>query len=200
LNPAVPVTRTTDTEAELDFSKLRTGEIVAPLSGIALFVILFLDWVGAEDSDEGLSGWDYLGGDVTGFLVFLAIGLSVTLGVLAAADRRNPIGSWPWGGPTAALGLLAFDIVLWRFFTVPEGGELGVGLFLGLLAAAGIAAGGYLTLREGGIDPLGIGGGSSTATTRQATTRETSSASSRRVAKKKPAAKRKAAAKRRAAR
>jgi hypothetical protein len=184
----------------LDFSKLRTGEIVAPLSGIALFVILFLDWVGAEDSDEGLSGWDYLGGDVTGFLVFLAIAFSLYLGGMAAAGRRNPLGNWPWGGPTTALGILAFDIVLWRFFTVPEGGELAVGLFLGLLAAAGIAVGGYMTLRDGGVDPLGIGGRSSTATTRQATAPGTSSTASRPAPKKKPAAKKKAAAKRRAAR
>lgn len=190
----------------MDFSKLRTGEIVAPLSGIALFVFLFLDWVGAEDSDEGLSGWDYLGGDVTGFLVFLAIGLSLFLGAAAASGRRNPIGSWPWGGPTTVLGVLSFDIVLWRLFTVPEGGELSIGIFLGLLAAAGLAVGGYLTMREGGVDPLATTSGG-TATRPAATggsSATTSSATTKRAATKKPAAKKRAAkksaAKKRAAR
>jgi hypothetical protein len=176
----------------LDFSKLRTGEIVASLSGIGLFVFLFFDWVGIDGSDAGDSGWDYLGGDTTGFIVFLAAILAVTLGLLAAAGRRRPIGSWPWGGPTTALGVLAFDIVVWRLFTVPEGQGLDVGIFFGLAAAAGIAAGGYLTLREGGIDLLA--GSDSSATTRRRP------AATKPAAKKKAAAKRKPAASRRSAR
>ena len=168
----------------MDASKLRTGEITAALGGLALFIILFFNWVGAEGSDEGLSGWDYLGGDVTGFIVFLAATVAMTLGVLASLERRRPMGNWPWGGPTTALGVLAFDIVIWRLFTVPDGGELKVGIFLGLIAAGAIAVGGYLTLREGGRDLLAGG----------APARRSSGATTTKAVAKKPAAKRKAKA------
>jgi hypothetical protein len=170
---------------------MRTGELVASLGGVALFVVLFFDWIGAEGSDEGVSGWDYLGADVTGFLVFLAAITAVTLGIGAATGRRNPLFGWRWGGPTTVLGALAFDVALWRMFTVPDGGELSIGIFLGLIAAAAVTAGGYMTLQDGGSDPLGIGGGSSpTATTARAT------ATKKPAAKRKPAAKGKAAARR----
>jgi hypothetical protein len=102
--------------------------------------------------------------------------------------------------------VLAFDIALWRLFTVPEGGELSIGIFLGLLAAGAIAVGGYMTLQEDGNDPLGVGGGDpGTATTRVASTPATASrtgGSTRTTSAKKPAAKgaRKPAAKRTAKR
>ena len=181
---------------------MRTGEITASLGGIALFVFLFFDWVGAKgDSDAGLSGWDYLGTDVTGFLVFLAAIIAVSLGTGAALGRRNRLFGKPFGGPTTVLGALAFDIVVWRLFTVPPGGELAFGIFLGLIAAAAITVGGYMTLQDGGIDPLGIGGGGgSTATTRQAgagaTTSSRAAATTRTAPAKKPAAKKRAAKKR----
>jgi hypothetical protein len=182
---------------------MRTGEITASLGGIALFVFLFFDWIGAKgDSDAGLSGWDYLGTDVTGFLVFLAAILAVSLGTGAALGRRNKLFGKPFGGPTTVLGALAFDIVVWRLFTVPPGGELAFGIFLGLIAAAAITVGGYMTLQDGGIDPLGIGGaGGSTATTRQAstaavTTSSRATAPTRSAPAKKPAAKKRAAKKR----
>ncbi len=193
----------------MDFSKLRTGEIVASLGGIALFVILFFDWVGAEGSDEGLSGWDYLGGDITGFIVFLAATIWIPLVLGASRDRRDGLFGMPWGGPTTLLGVLAFDILVWRLFTVEGvvgiGGELEFGIFLGLLAAAAIAAGGYLTMAEGGFDPLGLGEGArsttaaSTAPTRPVTATKPAakpSAARKGAAKKKPAAKRTAARKR----
>lgn len=168
----------------MDSSNLRTGEITAALGGVALFVILFFDWI------DGFSGWDYLGIDVTGFIVFLTAITAVTLGVLAALDRRNAPFGWAWGGPTTVLGVLAFDIVVWRMFANGDA-DLAVGIFLGLIATAAIAAGGYMTLQDGGRDPLGIGGGPSATTTRVSAG---STTATRSAPKKKAAAKRKAAA------
>ncbi len=178
----------------MDFGKLRTGEIVASIGGIALFIVLFFDWIGAEGSDEGVSGWDYLGADVTGFIVFLAVLVSLWLGIGAALGLRNPLFGTTWGGPTTVLGVLAFDIALWRMFTVPDGGELSIGIFLGMIAAAAVTAGGYMTLQDGGSDPLGIGG-TSKATTRSAssggaTTTSRATTSTPATTRKKPAAKR----------
>jgi hypothetical protein len=208
----------------LDFSKLRTGEIVASLGGVALFVFMFFDWFatdidvpaagqsapGFDDVSHGVvakadqptvDGWDALGGDVTGFIVFLAAILAITIGVLALTNRRRGIGGAPWGGPTTAFGVLAFDIIVWRMFAIPPpSDELKAGVFLGLLAAAAIVAGGYMILREGGLDLLASGGSSRSSGSSRTTTTKKAAAKRKPKAKAKPAAKRRATSSRRSAR
>ncbi len=131
----------------MDFSRLRRGEQIAGIGGIALFVFLFFDWF------SGISGWDSLGGDVTGFVVALAAVVAVEFAVLAAMGKRLNVGL-PRGGITFALGCLAVLIILWRVISVPEGAEVDFGYFLGLAAAIAIAVGALLALREDGWEPL----------------------------------------------
>lgn len=138
----------------MDSSRLRTGEIVAGIAGIALFVFLFFDWfaAGEEGFDTGgVSGWDGLGTDVTGFIVFLAAVAGPALALLAMSGQRFNVPA-PRGAGTAALGLLTVAIIVWRIFANP--GDLKVGLFLGLAAAIALAAGALLALREDGIEAL----------------------------------------------
>jgi hypothetical protein len=138
----------------LDSSRLRTGEMVAGIAGIALFVFLFFDWfsAGVEGFDTGgVSGWDGLGTDVTGFIVFLAAVAGPALALLAMSGQRFNVPA-PRGAGTAALGLLTVAIIVWRIFANP--GDLKVGLFLGLAAAIAIAAGALMALREDGIEAL----------------------------------------------
>jgi hypothetical protein len=138
----------------LDSSRLRTGEIVAGIAGIALFVFLFFDWfsAGVEGFDTGgVSGWDGLGTDVTGFIVFLAAVAGPALALLAMSGQRFNVPA-PRGAGTAALGLLTVAIIVWRIFANP--GDLKVGLFLGLAAAIAIAGGALMALREDGIEAL----------------------------------------------
>jgi hypothetical protein len=135
----------------LDTQRLRQGEIVAGIGGLALFIFLFLDWFGL--GDDGVSGWDSLGGDVTGFIVALTAISGIVLGALAAAGSRLNIPI-PRGGVTAALGWLTVGIILWRILATPEGADIKFGLFLGLAAAIAIAVGATLVLREDGYEPL----------------------------------------------
>jgi hypothetical protein len=138
----------------LDSSRLGTGEMVAGIGGVALFVFLFFDWFsagGAFDEGGGISGWDGLGGDFSGFVVALTSVAGATLAVLAMAGRRVNIPV-PRGGVTAALGTLSVLIILWRFFANP--GDLKIGIFLGLAAAVAIAVGAVMALREDGVEPL----------------------------------------------
>jgi len=135
----------------LDSSRLRTGEIVAGIAGIALFVSLFFDWFSGNGFIGDLSGWDALGGDVTGFIVALTSVSGVVLAWLAMSGQKVNIPA-PRGSMTAALGSLSVLIILWRFFANP--GDLKVGIFLGLIAAAAIAAGALMSLREDGWEPL----------------------------------------------
>jgi hypothetical protein len=134
----------------LDFSRLKQGEIIAGLGGIALFIFLFLDWFGAGDA--GISGWDSLG-DPSGLIVFLAAVVAVKLAGLAAMGRRLNIGLQR-GVITTTIGWLAVVTIIWRIFATPEGADIKFGLILGLAAALAITLGAYMALRENGFEPV----------------------------------------------
>jgi hypothetical protein len=179
----------------LDFSRLRTGEIVAGVGGLALFVFLFFDWFGggAEVSGSvlngtavithpGVSGWDALT-DLPGFLIILAGIAGIKLAGLTAIGKRI---NWPLqrGVFTLWLGWLATALVLWRM--VAGSPELKIGIFLGLAAVVTVWVGAWLALREDGYEPLpDVPGGRTKATT--ATAAATAPAKTK--AKAKPKAK-----------
>ena len=152
----------------MDSSRLRTGELVAGIGGLALFVFLFFDWFGggaevtgsvvngtATLSHPGISGWDALV-DLPGFLIILAGVSGMALAYLAAAGQRVnlPVRR---GATTAALGVLAVLLILWRMFAGSP--TLKVGIFLGLAAAIAITAGALMALAEDGFQPLVAAGG-----------------------------------------
>jgi hypothetical protein len=160
----------------LDFARLRTGEIVAAIGGIALLVIMFLPWfelvtggeiqtetieiapgveeeipTGGTEVDDSASAWDSLQ-SFDGFLIALAAVAGIALGVLAAAGRRLNLGPLPRGGAAWVLGSLATALILWRLFANPA--DLKYGIFLALPAAVAIAVGALLALYDDGYRPL----------------------------------------------
>jgi hypothetical protein len=166
------VARTGTRRIVLDFSRLRNGEIVAAVGGLALFSFMFFDWFGGgveiaattQDvpgigevpsgttvEESGLSAWDALS-DFSGFLIALSAVSGVALGGLAASGQRLNLGGIPRGAGTAALGSLAVLLILWRFLANP--GDLKIGIFLGLAAAVAVAVGALMALREDGFEPL----------------------------------------------
>jgi hypothetical protein len=166
LNPALKPS----TEADLDSSRLRTGELVAGVGGALLFVFLFFDWFGGGGFTGNLNGWDGLGSDVTGFIVALTSVAGVALALLALSGQRVNV-PLPRGGVTALLASLSVAIILWRFFANP--GDLKVGIFLGLAATVAIAVGALMALREDGIEPLvTVPGGRTRASSATAPTAE----------------------------
>jgi hypothetical protein len=154
----------------LDSSRLRTGELVAGIGGLALFVSLFFDWFGGGGFEGNLDGWDGLGADFTGYIVALTSVAGMALALLAMTEQRVNV-PLPRGGVTVLLGSLSVGIILWRFFANP--GDLKVGIFLGLAAAVSIAAGAIMALREDGVEPLvSVPGGRTTAASADAPTAE----------------------------
>jgi hypothetical protein len=153
----------------LDSSRLRTGEIVAGIGGVALFVFLFFDWFGggpevsgslvngtATLSHPGISGWDALT-DLPGFLIILSGVSGIALAYLAAAGQRVNIPVRR-GAITALLGVLAVLLILWRMFAGSP--TLKIGVFLGLAAAIAITAGALMALQEDGFEPfVAVAGG-----------------------------------------
>ncbi|HEX5821474.1 MAG TPA: hypothetical protein VFY30_06890 [Solirubrobacterales bacterium] len=199
-------------EADLDSSRLRTGEIVAGIGGVALFVFLFFDWFGggaevsgslvngtAVLSHPGISGWDALI-DLPGFLIILSGVSGIALAYLAMAGQRVNIPVRR-GVVTALLGTLAILLILWRM--VAGSPTLKIGVFLGLAAAIAITAGALMALGEDGFAPLvAVAGGRTRAASASApaakkpAARSGSKAKSSSSTKKKPSASRSSTTKR----
>ena len=88
--------------------------------------------------------------DFTDLILLLAVLVSVGLAAmtLAGASASLPVAG---SALTCGVGALAFLFVLYRTIDPPaEGLEREIGLYLGLLATAGIAVGGYLGMQEEG--------------------------------------------------
>lgn len=151
----------------MELDRLSIGEKIAAVSGVLLFVFMFFDWYGVEVSGVGgftgsISGaggsaWDAL--DV--IPIFLMLAIVVALGVaivrLTDADLEPPVSM---NAVVAALGGLAVLLILYRIVDKPGGGDFGgvavgltlkPGIFLALIAAAGIAYGGWSAMREEGL-------------------------------------------------
>ncbi len=147
--------------------RLRRGEGIAAISGLLLFVFMFLTWYGSEVSGQageiryegagaGGSAWQTL----EWIPLFLLLAIVVAIG--AAALRAVGSGWKPAiapGAAVAALGGLATLLIGFRILVPPSFGTLGgvevdatlsLGVFLGLAAALGIAYGGYRAMGEEG--------------------------------------------------
>lgn len=147
----------------MDTSKVSPGEMIAAVSALALFIILFLPWYGI-DSVEGI-GVGGLGGSLSAWeafsfvdiLLFLACIVVIGL-VVARAASATPDLPQPPATIIAAAGALALLLVLFRLIFAPgldTGGvdidvDMGrkIGVFLGLIASAGIAYGGWRAKNE----------------------------------------------------
>ena len=147
--------------------RLRAGEVIYLVAAILLFVFMFFTWFGAEIS--GSAGTIKFGGTGSGgdawqtlevIPVFLMLAIAVAIG---AAILRLSRSEWkpavPPGAAVCACGLLASALILFRIVFPPGFGEFGgvtvdatleAGVFLGLLAALGIAYGGWRAMAEEG--------------------------------------------------
>jgi uncharacterized membrane protein YhaH (DUF805 family) len=150
----------------MELDRLSTGEKVSAVSAVLLFIFMFFDWFGAKvegvpgfsgSVEAGGSAWDAL--DVIPIFLMLAIVAAIAVAVirLTDADVEPPVSM---NSIVAVLGGLAVLLILYRIIDPPGGGDaiagvgiditLKLGIFLGLLAAAGIAYGGYSAMREEG--------------------------------------------------
>lgn len=150
----------------MEADRLSTGEKVSAVSAILLFVFTFFDWFGVEVSGvEGFSGtvsgaggsaWDAL--DLIPIFLMLTIVVAIGVAVIRLTDADfEPAISL--NSVVAVLGGISVLLILFRIVSPPGfesfGGveidtTLKIGIFLGLIAAAGIAYGGYSAMREEG--------------------------------------------------
>jgi hypothetical protein len=146
----------------MDVNRLNTGEKLAGAAGIALLLIMFIfDWFtvdvggGFADVSVGGNAWETM--ELIRFVLLLASFSGIALAIAAASQSQVdlPIAL---SAITAGLGLLAVVLVIFRIISPPDGGAgefgidigRGIGVFLGLIAAGGVAAGGWLAMQEEG--------------------------------------------------
>ena len=146
----------------MEVDRLSTGEKISAVSAIALFILMFFDWFGAKVSgfsgslEGGGSAWDAL--DVIPIFLMAAIIVALAVAVirLTDADVEPPFSL---NTLVAALGGLAVILILYRIINPPDIGSLAgvsidvtlkIWIFVSLVAAAGIAYGGYSAMREEG--------------------------------------------------
>ena len=147
----------------MDVARISFGETIAAVSGFLLILFMFLPWFGYGGANlGGIAGIGQVGSVNANFWeasdildVLLLVGL-IAIGVaLARAAGAMPANlPAPVGTIVLGAGAIAVLIVLVRLLEPPDFGIEGlavsrkIGVFLGLLAAAGVAFGGYTASNE----------------------------------------------------
>ncbi|MEA2446823.1 MAG: hypothetical protein QOK47_460 [Actinomycetota bacterium] len=145
----------------MNVDRLTTGEKVLGVSGLILFLFSFFSlWAKFETNVAGVPG---VGGtqrfnawDAYGFHVKLAVLLGLVAFALVAARAADIKMDIPWGTVYLAVGGLSLLLMLIGILTGPAGGggfeafgasleiSRGLGLFIGTVLAAAMAAGAWM--------------------------------------------------------
>jgi hypothetical protein len=141
----------------LDLSKLSPGEYMGMGAALVLFLSLFLPWFTTSDSNEfsqlndgaiangaSASAWEVF--STLDILLVLACSAPFILSWILARGHKL---TWKPGEVTMIVGMTAFVLILCNGIILGRPGDsvdigLGIGYFVGLLAAAGMLAAGYL--------------------------------------------------------
>jgi hypothetical protein len=135
----------------MDLRRLRTGEWIAAASGAALLVSLFLPWYGT--GGESSTAWQSFA--VLDVVLALLSAAGVALAFVTAAQRAPAVPIALSAFVTIG-GIVGVLIVLLRVANLPgaaDGREWG--LWLALVAAAGLLAGGGVAMRDERLSPPG---------------------------------------------
>lgn len=148
--------------------RLSNGEKVASAAAILLFVFTFFHWFGVKAVNTsnllfaiqavgpGKSAWEAL--DYTPIVLLVTVIATLAVGAMRLTNvaKRTPA---PLNALVTALGIVSVLLILYRiadppvFYTEPTitfEGAAQLPIFLALFAAAGIACGGCLAMREEG--------------------------------------------------
>ncbi len=153
-------------ECQVGLARLRSGEWISSVSAILLFVLMFFHWFGVklvntsnllfgvQGVEPGKSAWEAL----EYIPIILTITIIVTLAVpVLRLVNTFPKPSLPVNWLVTILGFVSMLLINFRIvepptFGVEEAitseGTVQAPIFLALLAAAGIAVGGWRAMRE----------------------------------------------------
>jgi hypothetical protein len=147
----------------VDPGRLTTGHKIAGGAGLVLLISLWLNWYSVDLGNGILDGfgvgvnanaWQAFG--LIDLLLFVTSLVAIASAVLAASDTRLDLPVTP-GQVVTALAALCVLLILYRLVDRPIGPNevisIQYGAFIGLLAAAGVAFGGFRLMQEEGSIP-----------------------------------------------
>jgi hypothetical protein len=147
----------------VDLSKLSTSDRLIAGGGVVYLIAMFLPWYGLSGGAN--NGWDYFLGGVIPLLLILVSAGKVLMTAMAP-DSKLPDLPMPWSQVHLIAGAAAAVLVLLRLIIGSDidAGFVSIsldrkyGLFLALLSAAAVAAGGLLKFQEGDAPSVGGAG------------------------------------------
>jgi hypothetical protein len=133
------------------FNALSVGEKIILAAGVVLFIVGFLPWYSVDLGVLGSyshNGWQSPDSfwSVLAILIGLAMAGVVGLKAFGTATIPDNVGGFTW--PKIHLGAGAVALLFLLIKWVGNHDYTAVGLYLGILAAAALAAGGFLMFRE----------------------------------------------------
>jgi hypothetical protein len=149
----------------VDTSRLGTGEMIAGVSGVVLLIALFLPWYGVDvnvagfSASQSVNAWEAM--SFIDILLFLVALIAIGVPVARATNTLPP--DIPGTLLLLGAGALGLLLVLFRLIDIPapdvpaiasDSVDFGrkFGLFVGLIAAAGITYGGWRANAESAAD------------------------------------------------
>ncbi|MFN8035083.1 MAG: hypothetical protein U0V73_04050 [Acidimicrobiia bacterium] len=150
--------------------ELSLGEKIVAAAGILLLIFSFFSWYSVDLGGFGTysrNGWQSPGSfwGIIAILLGIVMAAQVIVDKLGLAQLPDKLGSVGWGTIHLIGGVVAFVFVIIKFLN--ESSHTSFGFYLGIIAAAGLAFGGFTIAKERGELPgaLNKGGGSSSGPT-----------------------------------
>jgi magnesium-transporting ATPase (P-type) len=152
----------------VDAGRLGTGETIAAAAGLALFIIMFIfKWFGVDFGSDSLGLGSAVDASANAWnsmewirWILLITALVAIGGALMTANAQSVNTPVAISAITCGLGILSVILILFRIIDPPSSGDIPdgfdisisrkIGVFLGLIAAGGIAYGGWRAMEEEG--------------------------------------------------
>jgi hypothetical protein len=132
------------------YNALSVGEKIILAAGVVLFIVGFLPWYSVSfgpvsDSWNAWSEFDAFW-SILAILIGLAMAGMVGLKAFGTATIPDNVGGVTWPKIHLGAGVLALVFLLIKFLSNND--YTTYGLYLGIIAAAALAVGGFLMFRE----------------------------------------------------
>jgi len=133
------------------YNALSVGEKIILPAGVVLFILGFLPWYSVDLGPFGSyshNGWQSPAAfwSILAILIGLAMAGVVGLKAFGTATIPDNVGGVTWPKIHLAAGVVALVFLLIKF--IGNHDYTAFGLYLGIIAAAALAAGGFLMFRE----------------------------------------------------